>query len=138
MKKFDQFHDGYLDGLLIEGPEATVFLSTEQRVPFVLEIGNLLSLKAGEFRQGNIIYDVLVRDAGEITVQDMIEFFEFKDVLKAQKKLEEARQQNLLVLDITPSYGASCQILASSVGVASRESWNERAQAASTQSSPRP
>jgi hypothetical protein len=35
MKNYDQFHDGWLDGLLIDQKSVQLFLSTEARDPFV-------------------------------------------------------------------------------------------------------
>jgi hypothetical protein len=115
MKTFNQFHDGFLDGLLIQGTAVRVFLSTEGRQEFVLEVRGVLSLKVDDFRQGNIILDVLERDGDDLTCQDMMSVFDFEDEAWARKKLEEARGKNLVVLEINPSYGASCIILAESV-----------------------
>jgi hypothetical protein len=115
MREFNQFHDEYLDGLLIEGADAHVFLHTESGQKFVLEVSGVLSLRVDGFRQGNIILDVLIRNGDEITVHDIIGFFEFKEEAKALTKLEEVRSKNLVVLEINPSYGATCTILAESV-----------------------
>ncbi|MGD0681515.1 MAG: hypothetical protein ABR990_05645 [Terracidiphilus sp.] len=112
MEKFDQFHDGYLDGLLIQGVTVRVFLSTEDRQEFVLEVSGVVSLKVDGFRQGNMIFDVVIRKGDDITIRDIVDVFEFKDEEKALKKLEDARRMNLIVLEINPSYGASCMILA--------------------------
>jgi len=121
MEKFDQFHDGYLDGLLIQGATVRVFLSTEDRQEFVLEVSGVVSLKVDGFRQGNIIFDVLIRKGDDITIRDIVDVFEFKDEEKALKKLEDARRMNLIVLEINPSYGASCIILAESVKLLPRD-----------------
>jgi len=115
MEKFDQLHDGYLDGLLIQGVTVHVFLSTADRREFVLEVPGVVSLKVDGFRQGNIIFDVLIRKGDDITLHDIVKVFEFKDEARALRKLEEARRMNLIVLEINPSYGASCIILAESV-----------------------
>jgi len=120
MEKFDQFHDGFLDGLLIQGTSVRVFLSTEDRQEFVLEVGGVLSLIVDGFRQGNIIFDVLIRKGDDITIDDIVNLLGFKDEAKAQRKLEEVCHMNLIVLEINPSYGASCIILAESVELLSR------------------
>ncbi len=116
MKTFDDFHDGLLDGLLIQD-DATVsiFLSTADRQKSVLKVGGVLSLKVDGFRQGNIIYDVIVRTGDELTLDDMVNFYDFKDEKRALTKLEESRQKRLVILEINPSYGATCIILAESV-----------------------
>ncbi len=115
MENLDRFHDGFLDGLLIQGATVRVFLSTYSKQEFVLEVCGVLSLKADGFRQGNIIFDVLIRDGDDLTIHDIMNFFEFNEEAKALEKLEEARRKNLVALEINPSYGASCTILAESV-----------------------
>jgi len=112
---YDRFHDGFRDGLLIQDATVRVFLSTDCKQEFVLDVRGVLSLKADGFRQGNIIFDVLIRDGDDITIHDISNFFEFKEEIKALEKLEEARCKNLVVLEINPSYGANCAILAESV-----------------------
>lgn len=115
MKEFDQFHDGFLRGVLLDGATVRVFLSTENRQEYALEIRGVLSLKVDGFREGNIIYDVLVRNGDEITLQDMMNFYDFRDEANAARKLEETRRGDLIVLEINPSYGAICNILGKSV-----------------------
>lgn len=115
MKILERFHDGSLDGLLISGTTVRVFLSANDGEEFILEVRGVLSLKADGFRQGNIIFEVLERDGDNLTLGDMIHFFDFNDEADAQGKLESTRGRNLVVLEINPSYGASCTILAESV-----------------------
>jgi hypothetical protein len=64
MKSYSEFHDGFLDGFLMDGDSAYVFLRTQHEAPFVLEVLGVGSLKVDGFRQGNIIYDVLLRSSG--------------------------------------------------------------------------
>jgi hypothetical protein len=120
MKEFDQFHDGYLDGLLIQGGDVHLFLRTEGGQKFVVEASGVSSLRVDGFRQGNIILDVLIRSGDEITVHDIIGLYEFKEEAKALTKLEEVRRKNLVVLEINPSYGATCTISAESVELVPR------------------
>ena len=126
MKNFGQFHDGFLDGLLIQGSTVHVVLSTDEREEFVLEVDGVKSLKVDGFKEGNIIYDVLVREGEELTYRDIMDFYEFKDEAKALTKLQEARQERLLVVEINPSYGASGVILAGSAELISRQAWMDR------------
>ena len=120
MKIFDQFHDGSLDGFLVQGSTLSVFLSTANKQEFILKASGVLSLKVDGFRQGNIIYDVIVRSSNEVTFDDIISFYDFKDEAKALLKLEDTRHKNLAVLEINPSYGATCIILAASIDLLSR------------------
>jgi hypothetical protein len=115
MKSFDQFHDGFLDGLLIEGTTVSLFLSTHDKQEFVLSVRGVMSLKADGFRQGNVIYEVLVRDGDDLALEDVVNLFEFKDESNARRKLEEVRRKSSITLEVNPSYGASCIILADSL-----------------------
>jgi hypothetical protein len=137
MKNYDQFHDGSLDGLLIEGTSVQVFLSTDAKRAFVLAATGVAALAAGGFKAGNIIFEVLTKQNAEVTLQDMTDVYgltaDDKGRDQAQKFLEKAQQQNLIVLEINPSYGASCIILAESVDLLRRQEWADRTLAAVAQ-----
>jgi hypothetical protein len=125
MKTFSQFHDGWLDGLLISDSSAHLFLSTEDRKSFVLEVDGVLSLQADGFRAGNIIFDVLVREDDEVNSEDVFHLYGFTDQEKALAKFESLRKGKLLVVEVNPSYGAACRILAASVNLISRDAWTD-------------
>jgi hypothetical protein len=114
MAEFGQFHDGFLDGLLTEDDAVQFYLSTQERERFVIEASGVVALRVDGFQKGNIIFDVLVRKGEDITIHDVTSLMGFIDEAKAVAKLEEARK-HLVVLEINPSYGASCIILAESV-----------------------
>lgn len=126
MKNLNQFHDGSVEGLLIEGGEVQIFLRTEERQAFVLELNGTLSLKADGFRQTSSIFDVLVREGHELTYDDVVDLYGFTDESKARSKFEQLRGEKLIVVEINPSYGASCLVLANSLDVVRREDWLER------------
>ena len=123
MKKFDQFHDGFVNGVLVEGAVAHVFLATYTGQQFVLAIEGLSGLKLEEFREGNIILDVLTRDGDELTIADVMELYGYRDEVSALKNLESVRDENLALLEINPSYGASLLALAKTIQLISREDW---------------
>jgi hypothetical protein len=126
VKNLNQFHDGSVEGLLIEGGEVQIFLRTEERQAFVLELNGTLSLKADGFRQTSSIFDVLVREGHELTYDDVVDLYGFTDESKARSKFEQLRGEKLIVVEINPSYGASCLVLANSLDVVRREDWLER------------
>lgn len=130
MKNYDQFHDGSLDGLLIEGTSVQMFLSTDAKESFVLAVTGVAALAADGFKAGNIIFEVLTKQNAEVTLQDMIDVYELpaddKGHEQAQKHLEKAQQRNLIVLEINPSYGATCLVLAESVELLRRQEWADR------------
>jgi len=115
VKTFNQFHDGSFDGVLLNGMGAQFFFRTREKQSFVLRVSGLKSLRLNDFRQGNIIFDVLLREGTEVNLSDIVELYGFTDEDKAALKLEEAHREALVVLEINPSYGASCQLLATSV-----------------------
>jgi hypothetical protein len=129
MKNFDQFHDGSLDGLLIDQTSVWVFISTAEKQPFVVTAFDVVALAADGFRAGNIIFDVLTRQNGELTLGDIIEVYGLSGVNRddqAQTLLMKAQEQNLMILEINPSYGASILVMSKSVELLSRHEWAER------------
>lgn len=124
MKNYDQFHDGWLDGLLIDQKSVQVFLSTEDRHPFVVVASGVIALAADGFKAGNIVFEVVTRQKEELVLQDITRAYGLAegatDLDQAQKLLDKALEQNLIVLEINPSYGATCIILAASVNLLHR------------------
>jgi len=124
MKNYDQFHDGWLDGLLIDQKSVHVFLRTEERHPFVVVARGVVALAADGFKAGNIIFEVVTRQKEELALQDITRAYGLSEGStgrdQAQKLLDKALEQNLTVLEINPSYGAKCVILAESVDIVHR------------------
>lgn len=108
-----------MDGLLLTNGGVQLFLSTDEQQSFIFHLAGLRSLRLNDFRQGNIIFDVIVRAGDEVTSRDIVELFGFLDEEKALQKLEEVHREGLIVLEINPSYGASCLMLATSVTLTS-------------------
>lgn len=127
VKKYVEFHDGLLDGLLIDGPSACVFLSTDEKEHFVLEASDVAAIDAGTFKEGNIIFDVLIYGCDELTPEQMIAVHgpmsEYGLPDQAQRWLAKARQDGLKLLEINPSYGAACLVLAHTIDLRHREEW---------------
>jgi hypothetical protein len=126
VKTFSQFHDGSLDGLLTSNSSVHLFLSTEDRKSFVLEVEGVLSLKADGFREGSSIFDVLVREGDEVKSEDVFQLYGFADKEKARAKFQSLREGKPIVVEVNPSYGAACLILAASVELISRDEWLDR------------
>jgi len=127
VKKYGEFHDGFLDGLLLDGPSAYVFVSTQEKGRFVLEISGVAAVDAGTFKEGNIIFDVLTYGCDELTLEQMIAVHgpmsEYGITDQAQQWLTKARQEGLSLLEINPSYGAACLILAQTIDLRHRQEW---------------
>ena len=130
MKKYVEFHDGFLDGLLLDGSTACVFLSTDDKEHFVLEASGAAAVDAGTFKEGNIIFEVIEHSTNELTLDHMIwvhgPLSEFGLPDQAQRWLTKAQQNNLILLEINPSYGATCLVLARTIELRGRKEWISR------------
>ena len=128
MRNYTQFHDGHLEGLWIEDKVAYIQVRTADKTPFTFVGENVERLTAGIFKEGNIILDAITRDQAEITQEDIAELYDIvgntSDV--GASLLRKARQGGLKVLEINPSYGASCLVLAQSIDLLPRREWAER------------
>jgi hypothetical protein len=120
MKNYGQFHDGFFEGLWIPDKGIVhVFLSTSKRERATVVLTGVVMLKASGLKEGNIIFDVLTRDHDEITLEDIAELYELKPghepAVWEHQLLEKAQQQGFQMLQINPSYGGSCLILAQAI-----------------------
>jgi len=111
--KLPNFHDGHFDGLWI-GPNELVhvFLTTVDRKPFILELEGVKSMALTEVKQGNIILDLAIRSADELTPSDIQNVYG-SDASSPQvsRALAAAKAEKLQILEINPSYGAEGTIL---------------------------
>jgi hypothetical protein len=127
LDKYSEFHDGFFEGILLDDSSAQIFLSTHQKDQFVFEASNVSRLNAEGFKEGNIIFEVLIRSAIELTLEDIEAvhggFPEDCRSRFATKGLELALEKNLSLLVINPSYGATCLVLASTFDLCSRKDW---------------
>jgi hypothetical protein len=130
MKNFGEFHDGSFEGLWIDGKTAHVFLATEGREQFTVVAEGVAALAVDGVKAGNILFDVLERGAEEILLQDIQTLYALQEGPAGETQganlLEKARLQGWKILEVNPSYGASCLVLASSLNVLGREDWLER------------
>jgi hypothetical protein len=130
LKNYSEFHDGFFDGLMLDDSVSHIFVSTPQKKRFVIRAQNVASLTAGEFKEGNIIFDVLIRSSDEVTLEDIQAVYShFSGVdasIQAQRALEKARENGLSLLEIGSSYGATCLLLARSFELCGHREWIER------------
>jgi hypothetical protein len=129
LEKYFAFHDGSLDGLLVEDKTAHVFVSTMNQERFVIEASGVVALNADNFKQGNIIFEVLTRSANELTLEHIESvhggFPEVSRSRFAARGLELAVEKDLSLLVIDPSYGATCLVLAATFNLRKRRDWEE-------------
>ncbi len=128
MKTYNEFHDGWFEGLWIDGRRAHIYLSSAAQEHFTIVAEEVVGLSADDIKTGNVIFDVLIRTHEELNEDDVAALPELQmiDLSKANLPLQRARQQRLMMLEINPSYGASCLVLARSFELLTRKQWLER------------
>ena len=130
MKNYSQFHDGSFEGLWIDGKTVHLFLASEGLQRSVIVAEGVSALSANGFKSGNIIFEVVTRSSGEITLQDIQTLYELQagspGEIQAANLLKKVHLEKLEILEINPSYGASCVVLTSSHSLFKREEWLER------------
>jgi hypothetical protein len=124
---YTQFHDGALEGLWIDGETVHLFLATEDLQRFVIVAEGVAALTANGFKAGNILFEVLARDAAVATPEDIQYLYDLREgppgEVQMAKLLETIRSGKQEILELNPSYGARCLLLASSYGLFRREEW---------------
>ena len=107
------FHDGHFDGLRIgPGKLVRLFLRTHDEKSYILVLQEVDALTLSEVKEGNIILDLALRSAGDLTHSDMAELYSVDvDAPMATDLLRAKREQGLQLLEINPSYGAKGLVL---------------------------
>lgn len=107
------FHDGHFDGLRIgPGKLVRLFLRTHDEKSYILVLQEVDALTLSEVKEGNIILDLALRSAGDLTQSDMAELYSVDvDAPMATDLLRAKREQGLQLLEINPSYGAKGLVL---------------------------
>jgi hypothetical protein len=99
-------------------------VSTDTDDQYVVELRDKVVLSARDFKAGNIIFEMLTKNAAEITLEDICRVYDFsieKERLQAEKLLQEAHEQKLSFVEINPSYGAGCVAMATSMKLVKRD-----------------
>jgi len=107
------FHDGHFDGLW-RGPNklAKLFLRTVDQKSFSLELEGVQRLALTEVKEENIILDLVLRSADTLTSTDIESAYGLEaGSAQIQRALAAAKEEQLQILEINPSYGAEGTIL---------------------------
>lgn len=127
MKYFNEFHDGWFQGLWIDEERSHMFLATVGKERFVIVAEGTEALAVNGVKAGNIILEALTRDQEEILPKDIEMLYEFPPTSAGKKDAEDvlskAHQRKWSLLEINPSYGATCLVLASSVRLVAYDEW---------------
>jgi hypothetical protein len=102
------FHDGRFDGFRIgANKHVRLYLTTAQSESFVLALEGVEALILLDVRQGNIIFDVVIRTGHDIEYVYRIR----NTPTDAGRLLNAAVDKGLQLLEINPSYGAEGMVL---------------------------
>jgi hypothetical protein len=123
MSEYDVFHDGFVEGFLIKDSQLIIFLRTWDKKLFALIADDVEGMRADNFKEGNIIFDIVVRQGLGLIRGDMDGYdFVASSLGESQRTaaLERSRSENRLALEISSSYGCTCILTASSVKLLAR------------------
>jgi hypothetical protein len=130
MNDYGDFHDGVLEGVWVDDSTAYVFLSTLMKKRYSVVADGIVALTVTNFKKGNLIFEVVARGHEELTMDDIAALCDLREGKEgeeqAAKLLAKARQERLSILDISPSYGATCLLLAHSIKIIDQNEWSAR------------
>ncbi|MBA3353104.1 MAG: hypothetical protein H0U23_11925 [Blastocatellia bacterium] len=111
---FVDLHDGYLNGLLIEA-ETTLILhcKTEDGRACTFTMPGMVRLRANNFREGNIIFELNIYQGPECPIELVKQLKEYEEARTDEmlsKDMEIIVQGNWTLVELTSSYG--CDLLA--------------------------
>jgi hypothetical protein len=113
-----KFHDGFVDGLLIRESQVIIFIRAENNEEFALVADDVTRMRVDRLLEGNIIFDIVMRRGSELTRSDM-DVYGFAASPDGEKQandwLERLRIENRVALEINPSYGCECFLIAQAV-----------------------
>ena len=95
-----------------------IFIRTEGNEAFALIADNVTRMRVDSLLQGNIIFDIVMRQGQELTRGD-VDVYGFAADSSGEKlatdTLERLRMENRIALEINPSYGCECFLIAQAV-----------------------
>lgn len=108
------FHDGFVDGLILFKSKVHIFLRTISGGKYTLILYEMEALRANDIREGNIILDVDFFESNQLDVSFIFEVYQYSDEHKKKFVVEDwiraASQKRLKGIEISTSYG--CTLLA--------------------------
>ena len=119
------FHDGYFDGLWI-GPNKLIhfFLRTVDGKSFTLALQGVEALTLSEVKEGNIILDLVLRSAREMTSSDVENLYGVDaNTEQTAKLLKSTREKELQIMELNPSYGAQGLLLFKTYAIKENGEW---------------
>ena len=91
MVSLPDFHDGFLDGVLVCASSAVILLRTVTEQRYTLQLNEVDVLRANDFRKENIIFELNLLSPGHLDNEFIFAAYDFSDQFKEQFVLEEGR-----------------------------------------------
>jgi hypothetical protein len=106
-------HDGHFEGVFVtEGKIAHLFFRSHNGSPSTLVMSDVEGLDVSGFKAGNLVFDIVVTDSRDLTVEQIQHLYEVSDIEKAKQLLEKARKKGLRMLEVSASYRSRmCRII---------------------------
>jgi hypothetical protein len=105
------FHDGFVDGVIVSGRQAKIFLRMLDGQKFTLQLQEVERLHVENFREGNIIFGVDMLEPEQLTAEQIGEAYQYsahdQQGFVMGDWIEKARQRGLKTIEISASYGCS-------------------------------
>ncbi len=119
MNAYDsKFHDGFVDGFFIREPQVIIFIRTASNEAFALVADNVTRMRVDSLLQGNIIFDIVIRQGEDLSRRD-VDIYGFAAGSDGEDRASEMLQQlktgNRFALELNPSYGCECFLIAQAV-----------------------
>jgi hypothetical protein len=107
------FQDGGFEGFRLgSDKQVQLYLTTGERESFVLMLEGVEVLTLTDIREGNIIFDLVIRSGHALTVSDIEYVYGIPNTpTDAGRLLKAAVDKGLQLLEINPSYGAEGMVL---------------------------
>lgn len=114
MNSQPDFHDGFIDGVLLSDSCARILFRTVEGDRFTLTLNELEALRVADLRKGNIVFEVVFLEPKQLDASFVFELYGYSDERKKtfafDEWVKEATRKSLTAIEVTPSYG--CTILA--------------------------
>jgi hypothetical protein len=125
-----EFHDGLLLGIVMSPSDKslTVHCQTIDKEDCRLTIPQIVRLRADDFRQGNIIFEMTLREGPEVPEEAVRKLWQFEGDMAAKHLatlMRKIQSDRWILFEIGSSYG--CELLAVSQGSIADVTWSAAA-----------
>lgn len=121
------FHDGNLTGMRVTDKTLHLYLTATDKQKFIVTIPNVRRMRADNFLEGNIVFDVTVHQHSELSKEKLRCVYGYNEEEAAKylsKNMAEIADKKLSLFELGSSYG--CELLVLFAGTIQIESESEK------------